>query len=427
MVFTIISILILLLGCFKFKQGLIIFVIYQIFWYSTEVIRFGSVSLNTSVLLSLGYSILYLLHKSKYKISQKSFPYAIPFILVIISYIASCFFALSGFSTELARAVKYILQDYIMVWILWNTIETKKDFRMLFNGVTVTIFICCIYGIVEYFTGTNFMLDYMVALSGDTLVTYDPTGLRGYRLVSLFEHPIGAGMTLALYAAFVLNMWIDKKYIPNRLLSLITAILCIPCVFLTKMRTAILFAIIPCAFSIINKRAMKKKRMLYLLIVACACIPIFVFAFQDYMGLLSNMFSTDTSSIGGSSLAMRVTQMEAIINLVKVSPVFGFGETFRSSIIRSVYTDAALGYEGLWAEKLIMHGVFGIVAVAILIYYSVYKIPKKYHCRAAFLFAFAYWFVYTFSSIPSFRITLFFLAEFYFIKMSDVYKSVEQT
>lgn len=427
MIFTIISILILLLGCLNFKQGLIIFVTYQIFWYPTEVISIGTVSLNTSVMLSLGYSILYLLHKSRYKVSKKSFPYTIPFIFIIISYIASCFFALSGFSIELARAVRYILQDYVMVGILWNTMETKKDFRMLFNGITMVIFICCIYGLIEYFTGINFMLDYKVALSDDTLVTYGSTGLRGYRLVSLFEHPIGAGMTLALYAAIVLNMWIEKKYIPNKILSLMTAVMCIPCVFLTKMRTAILFAIITCAFSLINKKSMKKKRSFYILIAVCACVPIFVFVFQDYIGLLSNMFSIDTSSIGGSSLSMRVTQMEAIRNIIKESPIFGFGETFRSSIIRSVYTDAALGYEGLWNEKLIMHGAFGIIATIVLIYYSVYKVPKKYHCRVAALFAFAYWCVYTFSSIPSFRMTLFFLAEFYFIKMSDAYRSVDQT
>lgn len=424
MIFTITSLLLLLYGCINFKKGLMLFAIYQIFWYSTRIVNISGLSLNTNVLLTFGYSTLYIIHKQKYNVAKAEFPYKIPFLCIMFSYILTCFFALSGFGTEFARALMRILRDYIFVWILWDTIEDKKDFKFLFKGITIVIFIGCMYGLVEYITGKNPLLDYKVILSSNTINLYNMTGLRGYRLTSFFEHPLGAGMTLGLYAIFVLVLWINKNTkIPNKNLAIVTAILCLPCVILTKMRSGILFTAI-LALCLLDAKNLKKRRFYYLILMFIIASPLIYVVFVENINLLLNLFTSNASSaIGGSSLSMRIGQMNAIANIFKMSPLAGLGETFRAYIPQSEYTESALGYEGLWFEQAVMHGTVGLIFTVVMIYYSVYKIPKKYKSKPAFIFALAYWIVYTFSSIPSFRGVLFFLAEFYFIKTSEVYKA----
>ena len=370
----------------------------------------------------MGYGLLYLVKHKKYYKAKTPFPFRLPFILIFFSYFLTCFFALSGFALEFARAFGHILRNYIFIWILWDTIETEKDFQYLFKGITLIIFLASIYGIIEYFMQSNPLLNYKVILSSNTISLYNANGPRGYRLVSFFEHPIGAGMTLGLYTIFALILWINKKeHKAINYFSLITALLCLPCIILTKMRSAILFIVI-LAISLANFKNLKKKRAFYLLILLILCTPMIFVVLQQNINLILNLFSKNTSSIGGSSLTMRLTQLNAIFNIFKISPIAGLGETFREYITRSIYTDAALGYEGLIFEKATMHGIIGIIVFVIFIYYTIYKVPKYYKSREARIFALAYWIVYLFSSIPSFRISIFFLAEFYFIKSSAVYK-----
>lgn len=422
MIFTILSILLLLYSCINFKVGIMLFVIYQIFWYPTLLFEVSGFGLNTNLLLTVSYCFLYLINKNKHKRTNIKFPYKTPFILAFCSYILTGFFALSGFEIEIARILNYIFRDYLFVWILWDTIEEKNDFKFLFKGISLVIFIASMYGLIEYIFKNNFILNYKVFLSSDTISLYDPNGLRGYRLTSLFEHPIGAGMVFGLYAVFVLVLWVNKKYIPYKLISITTSIMCINCIILTKMRSTVIFFVL-CTFSIVKLSKSINKKYIYLIISVLIGSPIIIFIIKDNINLLSNLFTMDKSSdIGGSSMQMRLTQFSAIKNIMNTSPIFGLGETFRTYITRSVYTDAALGYEGILFEQAVMHGIFGVLITIVKMYYSIIKIPRKYKSKQAFWFAFAYWFVYCFSSIPSFRIILFYLAEFYFIKTSDVYK-----
>lgn len=424
MIFTIISIAILLYGCVNFKKGLMIFAIYQIFWYTTQIANISGLSLNTTILLTVGFSFLYLINKKKYNGAKVKFPFRVPFLLIIFSYILTCVFALSGFGTEFSRALSRIMREYIFVWILWDTIETESDFRYIFKGITIVMLFGCLYGLFEYAIHYNPILEYKVVLSSGNINLYDISGLRGYRLTSFFEHPLGAGMTFGLYAIFVFIIWINGKgKNTKKYLAIFTAFLCLLCVFLTKMRSGILFTLI-LAISFVSLENLKRRRFYYIIIALIMASPILYLAIGQNISIILDLFTRDTSSsIGGSSLLMRLDQFNAIANIMKMSPIAGLGETFRGYITRSSYTDAALGYESLWFEQATMHGVVGLISTVIMIYYSVIKIPKKYRARSACVFAIAYWLVYTFTSIPSFRVVLFYLAEFYFIKTSEVYQN----
>ena len=427
MIFTIISIGIALYALFNFKKAIMIFTIYQIFWYPTHLFGIFNVNFGANLIIPFWFFVLYMCNKKKYKKCNEKFPLKIPFLLISISYICSCFNATTGFVTEFGRIVVRIFSIYIYIWILWKTIEDEEDFKFLFKGITITMFIACIYGLIEYFTKSNLILDYKVNLSKNSIYVYNMAGLRGYRLTSLFEHPIGAGMTFGLYSIFYFSLWMkENPIVLKSKIGLVTAVLCLPCVVLTKMRTSILYTIILGIILLINFRKIKRKTLIRILILMIIMLPIMFIVIKSNSTLITNLITSEKSTeIGGSSFSMRFEQFVAIKNIIATSPMFGLGETFREGIVRTEYTDAALGYEGVIFEQLSMHGYFGIFVNIIFMCYTLIVVPKKYKTKEVLFLSLAYWIAYLVSSIPSFRILLFYLASFYYIKTSSKYKDIK--
>ncbi|POO85655.1 O-antigen ligase family protein [Clostridium sp. 3-3] len=424
MIFSILSVIIGLYALINYKKALILYTIFQIFSMSTTLISIGGINLNSNLVLAYWYFFLYFIKNKKYKKAKEKFPFLFPFVLVSISLILSCFTAISGFLPEFTRIIMRIGSQYIYIYILWNVIETKDDFRYIFKYVTYIFFFASIYGIVEYFLNSNVLLDYKVILSSNTINLYDSSGLRGYRLTSCFEHPLGAGMMFGLYSSFYFALLVrNNKTVVRNKVGLITALLCLPCVILTKMRTAIIFTCIMFILVILNKK-LTVKIFKKILITILVFTPILLYVLFQNSELITNLFSSSTSSeIGGSSLMMRLDQFDAIRIIIRQSPLFGLGETFRDVMTVNELTIAAKGYEGILFEQMSMHGYFGVFVALVLMYYSIIKIPKKYQSKEVAVVGIAYWLAYLVSSIPSFRLPFLYLVMFYFIKTSNRYKS----
>ena len=129
----------------------------------------------------------------------------------------------------------------------------------MIKGFVLIFFIAEIYGLVGYITQSNIVFEYKSSLTPEGLAEYyyGKDSERGYRLCSIFEHPIGAGMTFGLLSIFIIYLYFykGKKY-PYKCLAFITCTLGILCVILTKMRAGILFTIF--ASGIVIKMSNKK-------------------------------------------------------------------------------------------------------------------------------------------------------------------------
>lgn len=425
MILNAIGIMIILYSLLNYKKGFLLYLVYQIFWfYGATLFSIGGKTITASMGMTLVFFVMYFLNSYRYPKPHTRLPYAIPLIAITISLIITCFVAFAGLNQELTRAISNIIQDVLIVWLIWNLVETKKDFEFLFKGFTLVILLACLYGTFEYASHMNPIFDLKNSISTNHISSYTEfTGTaadRGYRLTSFFEHPIGAGMSLGLYASFVLTIVVKcKKKIPYEKLALITVLLCVPCIVLTKMRSTMLFTMIS-GFSFIDFR--KKKFYKIILFIAIGIAIAWPIISQNLTLFLSIFNKKLQSSVGGSSFEMRLTQLDAVQQLLKLSPIGGLGELFKG-YISNQYTEAALSYESIWFEQMVKHGMIGVIANIILAYYSVIKVPKDYHSKEIFFISLAYWITYTATSIPSFRMHMYYLVLFYFIKTSETYKN----
>ena len=426
MIFIIPAILILLIAIIDYKNGFKLYLLYQMIWYpETQLLNIGGAWINLNFFCSTCLVILYYFKRRRVGRESEPFPFTIPMFVIAISLFLTCLTSYSGFFSEFIKAVSLVVMDTIIVYIMWKTLNTKKDFTFLFKGITIIIFIACIFIFFEKMTQLNPILDYKITCTSNGIATYRDfidTDVRGYRCYSIFEHSICACMVFALYAALSININVKYKKYPLKKLSLVTAGLCIPAMFFTQQRAGMLLFLI----GIIPVINFKKKRFWKLVIIGLIALIAVWPLISNNIELLFSIFSTKyEKKVSGSSISMRFDQLDAIYRIMLEAPITGLGENFER-FYKGIYAARAMGYESLWFEQMAKHGMMGVAAYLVMIFYSVYKIPKKYQSKEIFFILLSYWLTYSLTSTPYFRTYLLYGIVFFFIKSSQRYDEKTQ-
>ena len=426
----VISIAVFIYAIFNYKKGLIAFLALQVIWFKdAQILNVpGLASVNIDLVMDIAFVLLFVVKKKKLKLSKVRFPLILPFILLGISWLLSCLGARS-FLGEFVRAAGNICIRLLFVTVLWYVIEDHKDFVTLFKWITIIIFVASIFSLIEYVIQNNYVLEYKTSLTDVKITTYNTDEYsmanRGYRSYSLFEHTITTALLYGFYLVFTPTILvIFRERIKLKRIAIITCILCVPGILLTKMRTGVFFVILGLflEFGDLLKK-LKRKRLFNVLLIGLFAFIIVSPAIVKNANLVLSIFSRKAqSSVGGSSFSWRLVQARYIFDFGKQSFFVGFGEKFRDIpeliSIRKYTGD----FESVWFEQFLAHGFLGVFAYLVLVYYTTIKLSREYGSKHLLRFSTAYWVTYTMTSLPYFRTFLFYLVLFYFIKKTDKYK-----
>ncbi|MDB7984037.1 O-antigen ligase family protein [Faecalicoccus pleomorphus] len=426
MIFSIIGFLILIYGFKDLKKSFEFYLVYKLILVTniTLISVPGIPLLTVEMFMTLVYIVAFFSRGKKYQFAHMKFPYRIPFAILVICWLISSMLAIAGFKAELSNLIKLISEDILLIWLMWEVLETKEDFKLLYKYITIMIFASCVYGLFEYVIQSNPLTLYEATLIQDKTRSF--IGLytnmdRGYRIKSIFEHSIGAGINWSMYSIFTLWLWINgnvetRKKFPK--LAMITAFMCIPCIILTKMRSSLLFFAIFC-LSLID---FKKKRFYSLIVLGIVAVIVLMPLFTENISLFMSFFDHNAQvEVGGSSIETRVSQFSAALDVVEISPAFGLGNKFANVLPRSVYV-MLYGMESIWLLVIVQYGLVGVIVYLFYAIWSFIYIPIKYKSKPIFFLTLAYWITYTATSVPGLKIHLFYLIVFYFIKISGKYK-----
>lgn len=417
MILIILGLLILVYSFYDFKKAYYGYIVYTIFWASQALcFKVGGKDIIINMVMSLGLFISFLVNYKKINKTKKLMPFTVPFILIFISMVLTCFFAKAGLYSEITRVISSFLQRYTTIFISWYVFETKEDFIKLIKLIIVSFLIASVYGIIEFIIQKNIFVDYKRSISTDMLSPH-VISTRGYRVISVFDNAIGAGLNFALVCAFILYLYIYRKGdIPIKRISMLTALLCFICAVLTKQRGSYLYlliALIPC----FNPNKVNLKKIILILVVVITISLPFVY---NRLNIVTSVFSSEAQSqIKGSTLQMRIDQYEAI-KTSNGSLLFGGGEKVLDYISPEM-KDQIKGAESVWLEQFLKHGIIGVVIYIIFAVYSIIIIPIKYKSKLLLFFGLAYWITNSVTTILGFRFDLYYCILFYFIKTSTVY------
>lgn len=424
MIFTIISLILILYSFKNYKKALLWLLIFKLFLVTniTVVAVPGLPLFTLDLFLTMIFFLQYMRVRKKIP-HEVDFPYIRPFKFLLFSWSISTVFAYIGFIGAVSQFVQTVFQQIIFIWMLWEQIDVKKDLDFIVKWFTIAFFFICIYGLYEHQIQSNPLVEYEASLMGDMdraiVWTYDADTGRGYRTQSVFEHAIGAGINWALFIILILSLYINYGYkINNKKLTFFTVFLCIPCLLFTNSRGPIVFLMLS-GLSLIN---MKNKKVYLLLICGVLSIIILQPYLSEYTDNILSIFDSKMQEkVGGSNADMRIEQFNAALALMMQSPIIGLGFKFLN-VFNNALTAALLGLESMWFWIMLQFGLIGVIANIYFAYYSLVRIPKLFHSKSVFYVSLAYWVTASLTSVPGMLYYLYFLVLIIFIKLSPIYQ-----
>ena len=211
------------------------------------------------------------------------------------------------------------------------------------------------------------------------------------------------------------------KKIPWQKFSILTAVFCTICIFLTKMRSPLLFLGIG-LLGIIDFR--KKSFYKFLLILIIMLIVILPWVGKLNLTVLYSLFNSSAAAqVSGSSLQQRNNQFQNAFTLLQYSPILGLGNKFQDTMANSNVVQNLLGLESIWLNDIVKYGILGVMADVIWFYYLIVKVPKYYHSTDVFWLSLAYAITITVTSTPGFQIYLLYLVLFGYLKFTHKYNT----
>lgn len=427
MIFLLIGLLIIFVAIRNYKKGFYYFLFYKVCLVTNiTVLSIPGIPLLTlDLFMTMVFLALYYKDKGKIHKEVLAFPYKKPFIWIAVIYFISTVFAYIGFVGAFSQYVGQMISEFAFAWLMWKIVD-KNDFAYLLKGLSIMFFISCVYAFYEKFTHSNPIQQYEVTLVNDAsraidfLVADDPN--RGYRVQSYFEHAIGAGINWGMFIVMFFSFVVVYKLKINSRLALLTALLCVPCVFFANARGPLVFLFIG-ALSLVN---LKNKRF-YRLVVVCIVLLIVASPFlSDYIDNVLSIFDSKAQSeVGGSNAEMRFDQLDAALALMMQSPVWGLGYKFMN-VFQNSLVHRLLGFESMWFTIFTQFGLLGFFVNVMLAYYSLIKIPRHYHSKPLFFFSLAYWVTASLTSVPGILMYLYYLIIILFIKMSRIYSKEKE-
>ena len=407
MIFFILGLSLIVYSLVNFKKSFLVFLFFKLF-LNSNIALLSSPNLpllSLDMFLSIWYVVLFFFLYFKKETHKKHyFPFKKPFILLTSSYFLSSLFSLAGIGAEVSSFIGLVFSDLLIVYLIWKVHLTKRDFFFVYKGITIVVFLSCLYAFYEVTTKSNPLIEYEISLIDDPSkiidfrYTNDP---RGYRVQSIFEHAIGAGMIWGMYLISVLVLIIKFNKKPHHLIfEIITAVLCIPCILLTRSRSPVVFtALLSLATLGLRGRKAKAFSSCYLIIVPIVCLIFIIFSLQN------SIYQS------GSSLQMRIDQFYNCFQLLKINPIFGLGTKFQNVLTNNPYVKNLLGMESIWLQVLTQYGLLGMFSYLYLIYAGL-QIAYKNRSYMMAVFWLSYWIVNSITSIPGFQSHLLYFSIF---------------
>ena len=358
----------------------------------------GSIEFAMYDIISLAILCSLLLHIQ----TRRKMPYNVAVVLwlPLVSGLLLIFLS-SGYvpyDYQLKSLVKNIFLGEIVFLFAFYYCATKFNLSVFFKHFLIICIVCGIYGIVAYAMGVNpyiTMLSYTYT-GAEFAFAYFLDEVRGFllgRASGTFTHPLIWGKFWTMAIAFLLcvrkNLNVYLLYL-GITIGIVNVVLC-------GSRTAAIAMLVFLAFYCLSLG--KRKIILFSSILLIICFSVAMLPENlDLIGqdkilyAKSIVFFWDDSysmqlGINGSNAAMRQSQMDAVSNLVFLSPIAGLGFNYQYYVLEnsSVFIAALRGMESVVIKKLVEQGICGLICFVFVLWSLYRETVTKIHSRTDFL------------------------------------------
>lgn len=193
-------------------------------------------------------------------------------------------------------------------------------------------------------------------------------------------------------------------------------------IFYTKMRAGLFMLI----FGIPAFWKFKGKQFITLFVGFVVLLFIVFPLISDQIDVFQSLFNKKAQEdVGGSNLEMRLEQLGACVFFLQQSPITGFGEQCLL-YLNGIEAYQLRALESVVFEEMVRHGILGLLATFVLMFFTTIHLPLKYHSKELCFVSLSFWVTYILTSIPFFRMHLFYIAYFYIIFQINKRKNIKR-
>ena len=355
------------------KVHICLFLLYVLFIPYTDLSLFGvRLGSNTVILLIL----MGFLFKNWRNIRYFDFSIFKPFLLLYLFYLIMIPFQKG---LPVAIMMEYFLREIILYFIfpiiIWNASRLDPSIsRLLQRTFLLSIALISFYGICLTLTpGENPYLERILPILGmEFSEEYALSGVGRVfgKISSVFSHPTYYGLYLSLVLIYLL---VNKYKIRKSFFYLILTIVILNILF-CGVRTSIIAAAIGLVFFLYKVRQLKMLLGVLIVLLGVYLVLINVQGMSQYIGSLTDIKSQQ-SQIGGSSIEMRLEQLQGAYQEVQNCKLIGKGFNWDSDYTVSNGPHPTIkGFESVIFSVLCNNGLLGI---AIWLLFCVYMLFLK--------------------------------------------------
>lgn len=406
----------------NFKKSFLTFSAVSIIFNAAMALKYSPPAISCQLVISLFFAISFYYQRKTYKSNEFCF-FKKSFIWCCLSLLISSLvnFIEIGSLSGLTSTIQQYIILYVFIYIFYKVCQSFDDIKY-FCKIIISLFaIIFIYGLYEYITKTNPILDTImsnmpVEYAQDKLYLSDLSNLRDgrSRCQSLFSISILYGIMSALFAFFLIYLrslgLIKIKKIIYILLVAFSLFGCYACNSKTALVALPIF-IIPLL--------LKNKLLLMLDVIICFVLLLIPDVVLNIIGNFIDLraFDAKDNSVEGSSLYLRLIQLNASLELWLRSPIFGNG--LRSAAMFADKGYDVFGAESVWFRLMIEQGMFGLISYLSLIGAFIKASLKAHRLKMQLLFFTIGFFVIC--TITDINYTMFFMCFIVLYKLDKLH------
>lgn len=284
-----------------------------------------------------------------------------PRLILIPTLIASINYLISSYVGSVHSYTKNIVN--IAAWfyypyIIWHLMSTKKDIEY-YGRIFFGFFLIVVgYALLEFLLGQNVYskwADETGIISGELGGVEEVQRFGLLRCNSILPYCSALGMTCSIvFTALVILKRLGKIYLCDKLLMFMLPF----CVLLSGTRSQFVVFVMCFWALFLNKEYRKTKGLRFLFVLGALGALVFSAILAE---MVNSILYSNSSSVGGSNLGLRLDQLSITESYWQQAPWFGHGRSFTWEVAIPE-SPRLLGAESIVFTQLIDHGIFGLMS-----------------------------------------------------------------
>lgn len=312
-----------------------------------------------------------------------NFPLKYPLALMFLGSIL-----LIAFDQRFAISYRFLypildaLDTYYPLFLGFYFVSSIDSIIKMYKPLLVCCFIVCLYGIFNYITFENPLVEFLIRIYEIDSRTFEIILYSGWEevrrgVMSIYRYTFDFGYNSGLF--LLLLFYYLLSYKKNNKIHYICLVLALGGIFLSASRTVMLSALFSLLlFFIFSYKSTKKTRIILFVSVVMLGSYLLIPPINNMVNLTIDTIFFQTKDLeSGSSVSMRETQFLSALALWQQNPILGNGFKYIFLDLdwkNFTRTDGMAGFESIIYSLLIERGVVGIIVyvtlfLSIFIYY----------------------------------------------------------